>query len=437
MHDFMHEKAAGAFARQEVLGFRRMWRTCRVLHRAAVRKRLGNRRNTRIGEFEVGLAFARCCGPFASPFDRRLRRHGYGNRLPEKVSAVPTFDAGFLFDHECYIPVGLIAHQGLSISAALDVASSARIGKPFMSIAQRLETCAQLVEVHLAGLFQELARPSGTYDAAWPQRLAEAMRHAALGGGKRIRPFLVIETAALFGLQDREALNAAAAVECVHCYSLAHDDLPIMDNDELRRGAPTVWKRFDEWTAILAGDALLTLAFEILARPETHPDPLVRSALVLSLARASGAAGMAGGQALDLAAGKLKAPLNPPIEHVRQLQKMKTGALIRVACEMGALLAKASPGESAEIARYGDALGRAFQIADDLLDAEGDPEMVGKKVAKDAAAGKATFVSHLGIDGARLALRDAENEAKAALKRFGNRSRILEDAASFVANRTR
>lgn len=307
----------------------------------------------------------------------------------------------------------------------------------FMSIAQRLENCARLVEARLDALFEELARPVNALDAPWPHRLSQAMRHATFGGGKRIRPFLVIETAALFGLHDMKALDGAAALECIHCYSLAHDDLPIMDNDELRRGAPTVWKKFDEWTAVLAGAALQTLAFEILARPETHADPKIRADLVLTLARASGASGMAGGQALDLAAEKLSGV--PPLTtaDLRQLQSMKTGALIRAACDMGAILAGAAQSDKAAIAQYGDAIGRAFQIADDLLDAEGDAVTVGKKVAKDAAAGKATFVSHLGIEGARQALYKAEAEAKASLAPFGARAETLIGVASFVSNRKR
>lgn len=273
--------------------------------------------------------------------------------------------------------------------------------------------------------------------ASVPPRLSDAMRHAVLGGGKRIRPFLVVETAALFGVPMDRALDAAAALECVHCYSLVHDDLPAMDNDALRRGRPTVWKAYDDWTAILAGDALLTLAFEILARPSTHPDPRVRSGLVLALAKASGRAGMVGGQMLDLEAEKLGRPPQPGLAHIRVLQAMKTGALIRVACDFGAALGGASDDECAALAGYGDALGFAFQIADDLLDAEGDAATVGKAVGKDATAGKATLVSLMGIGAARARLAEVETEAVVSLARFGDRAANLVEAARFVARRTR
>lgn len=304
-----------------------------------------------------------------------------------------------------------------------------------MSIAQSLQSCAGHVDARLGEIFAELSISSPAPGQAWPDRLVQAIRHAALGGGKRFRPFLVIESAAIFGLPREAALDTAAAIECVHCYSLVHDDLPSMDNDELRRGGPTVWKAYDEWTAILAGDALQSLAFELLARTTTHPDANVRCDLVLSLARASGAGGMAGGQALDLSANKLGVPPEPSIDLVARLQAMKTGALIRAACEMGAILGHASPSERQALALYGEALGRAFQIADDLLDAEGDATMVGKAVAKDAAAGKATLVSVLGIEAARNFLHACEYEAIGALSIFGNRASILKEAAQFVASR--
>lgn len=261
------------------------------------------------------------------------------------------------------------------------------------------------------------------------------MRHAALAGGKRVRPFLVIECAALFGVPEADALDAAAALELIHCYSLAHDDLPAMDNDELRRGQPTVWKAYDEWTAILAGDALLTLAFEVLATPSAAVPPEVQAKLVLALARASGAAGMAGGQAFDLAADKLGDPPSPTADHIGRLQAMKTGALITVACEMGALLGRATDAEMAALTTYGRALGLAFQIADDLLDAVGDAAVVGKAVAKDDAAGKATLVSLLGLDTARAELARAEADAITALGIFGTRAGTLRETARFVVQR--
>jgi farnesyl diphosphate synthase len=303
-----------------------------------------------------------------------------------------------------------------------------------MTFAQSLNAAARLTEATLDGI---LANKSISGEAPEPQagRLIAAMRHAVLGGGKRVRPLLVIESAALFGLAPQNAAHTAAALELVHCYSLAHDDLPAMDNDELRRGQPTVWKAYDEWTAILAGDGLLTLAFEVLARAETHPDPAVRIALVSALARASGAAGMVGGQALDLMADKRGDPAAPTIDHIRRLQAMKTGALLVFACEAGAILGRATDGERRALADFGTALGFAFQIADDLLDAEGDAATVGKAVAKDAAANKATLVSLMGIQKARAMLVETEAAANDALNIFGSRADILREAARFVVNR--
>ena len=271
-----------------------------------------------------------------------------------------------------------------------------------------------------------------------PQRLLEAMRHAGLGAGKRVRPFLVVETASLFGVAREHALMAGAALECVHCYSLVHDDLPAMDNDDLRRGQPTVHKAFDDATAILAGDGLLTLAFDIASRPETHPDPAVRVDLVLALARASGLGGMVGGQMLDLAAegrfdGGSAQRLNEA--EIMRLQAMKTGALLTFACKAGGILGKASAAQREALDRYGAAVGQAFQIADDLLDVEGDPALVGKQTGKDASAGKATIVGILGIDGAKARLRTIVAEAEAALKSFGPSGDVLLACAKFIADR--
>jgi farnesyl diphosphate synthase len=260
------------------------------------------------------------------------------------------------------------------------------------------------------------------------------MRHAALGGGKRFRPFLAVEGARVLGLSDAAALDTACAIECLHCYSLVHDDLPAMDNDELRRGQPTVWKAFDEATAILAGDALLTFAFALLGRPTTHADPAVRALLVLGLAEASGGAGMVGGQVLDLASEKGASDLHS-LDGVTTIQRMKTGALIRFSAEAGAILAGATSEPRRALRTYGEALGAAFQIADDLLDAEGDAGAVGKAVGKDAAAGKATFVTVLGIDGARARLAELNAEARAALAPFGAAASYLTDAIDFVSNR--
>ncbi|MEZ5842834.1 MAG: polyprenyl synthetase family protein [Hyphomicrobiaceae bacterium] len=294
--------------------------------------------------------------------------------------------------------------------------------------AERLAAHATTVEACLAEVLAEACE-------VVPTRLAEAMRHGVLAGGKRLRPFLVIETAGLFGVPVETSVHAAAALECVHCYSLVHDDLPAMDDDRLRRGRPTVWAAYDEWTAILAGDALLTLAFEILSRPQASPAPATRIRLVQALARAAGRAGMVGGQALDLAADKLGEPPSPDEAHVRRLQAMKTGSLILNGVEMGAILADASPADMAALTAYGTALGLAFQIADDLLDAEGDAAVVGKATAKDATAGKATLVSLNGITAARGELAGTIDRAIAALDRLGPRAAALRDAARFVAAR--
>jgi farnesyl diphosphate synthase len=271
-----------------------------------------------------------------------------------------------------------------------------------------------------------------------PDRLIEAMRYSSLNGGKRFRPFLVVESAALFNVPRQNALMAGAALECVHCYSLVHDDLPAMDNDDLRRGQPTAHKAFDEATAILAGDGLLTFAFDILSRQETHADPAVRIALVKALARASGVGGMAGGQILDLAAeGRFAQRRGTEFSEneVRTLQAMKTGALLRFACEAGGILAAAAAPQRQALERYGAAVGQAFQIADDLLDLEGDPALVGKSTGKDAAAGKATMVSVLGAAAAKTRLKQLVAEAEQALAPFGAAADTLIEAARFVADR--
>ncbi len=271
-----------------------------------------------------------------------------------------------------------------------------------------------------------------------PGRLLDAMRYASLGGGKRLRPFLVVETATLFDVPRERALMVGAALECVHCYSLVHDDLPAMDNDAMRRGRPAVHKAFDEATAILAGDGLLTFAFDILARPAVHPDPAVRIGLVEALSRAAGIGGMAGGQMLDLAAegrfgdGK---PLSLDKDEVATLQAMKTGALLHFACIAGARLAQAAAEQRDALHRYGSALGQAFQIADDLLDVEGDAVTLGKATGKDAALGKATLVNVLGIAEAKARLEALVAEAESALTPFGAAAKWLKAAARFVAER--
>jgi farnesyl diphosphate synthase len=247
----------------------------------------------------------------------------------------------------------------------------------------------------------------------------------------------VVESAALFNVPRQNALMAGAALECVHCYSLVHDDLPAMDNDDLRRGRPTVHKAFDEATAILAGDGLLTFAFDILSRQETHPNSAVRIELVTALARASGLGGMAGGQMLDLAAeGRFDSgPQRLGEDEIVKLQAMKTGALLLFGCRSGAILGEAPAAARAALERYGSAVGRAFQIADDLIDVEGDPALVGKQTGKDADAGKATIVGILGIDGARARLRALVAEAAEALSSFGSAATILNEAARFIAER--
>ncbi len=302
------------------------------------------------------------------------------------------------------------------------------------SLALALARTAEAVAAHLDAAIARSGAPG--------ERLAAAMRHAALAGGKRLRPFLVVESAALFGVAPAAAMPAAAALECIHCYSLVHDDLPTMDNDDMRRGRPTVHRAYDEATAILAGDGLLTLAFEILADEGAEADPAVRLALISSLARAAGVAGMIGGQMLDLAAeGRFAegphrgVPLDLPAQAIIELQAMKTGALLRHACEAGALLGRASPAERASLERYARAVGRAFQIADDLLDVEGEAGLVGKAVGKDAAAGKATLVGRLGVEGARAELARLVGEAEAALAGFGSAATLLVEAAYFVADR--
>ena len=271
-------------------------------------------------------------------------------------------------------------------------------------------------------------------EIARPERLLEAMRFASLGGGKRVRPFLVVATAALFGVPRERALMAGAALECIHCYSLVHDDLPAMDNDDMRRGRPTAHKKFDEATAILAGDSLLTFAFDILARPETHPDPAVRIELVTALARASGIGGMAGGQMLDLAAeGRFAGgkPQQLTENEIATLQAMKTGALLQFACLAGAILGETTAAQRKAVEDYGRALGEAFQIADDLLDVEGDAATVGKPTGKDAAAGKATFVGVLGVERARARLAALVAAAEKALEPFGAAGKLAESGRAF------
>lgn len=288
-----------------------------------------------------------------------------------------------------------------------------------------------------AALRDNAEKVTETLDALMPltdtpeSRVVEAMRYASLAGGKRVRPFLVTQSAALFGVDPTAALRAAAAVEMVHCYSLVHDDLPAMDNDDLRRGQPTCHIKFDEATAILAGDALLTKAFEVLADPATHGDARVRANLVLALAKAAGDHGMVGGQMMDLWAedNELDVP------QITRLQRMKTGDLIAVSAEAGAILGKASDDARSALHAYAHDIGLAFQIADDLLDVEGDAATVGKATGKDAGANKATFVSLLGVDKARQQAAMLSEQAAGHLEIFGEKGDLLKQLARFIVER--
>jgi farnesyl diphosphate synthase len=265
-----------------------------------------------------------------------------------------------------------------------------------------------------------------------PGMLREAMRYSLLAPGKRLRPLLALLAARACGQDDRVAMPAACAVEMVHAYSLIHDDLPCMDDDDYRRGQPTVHKQFDEATAVLAGDALQALAFEIMASPETHRDALMRVKLIERMAIASGARGMVGGQMIDM---NPVSESDEPLQVLTRMQKLKTGALITLAGEVGALLGGALENERQAIAGYTNDLGLAFQIVDDLLDVEGDPEILGKATAKDRQAGKVNFVSLLGIEGAQDRVRYLAAQAKQHLASFGTRASSLLHTVDFVLNR--
>ena len=299
-----------------------------------------------------------------------------------------------------------------------------------LDFAKRLDNTAEETEALLGQLLADKVEPD---EIVRPKRLMEAMRYSSLGGGKRLRPFLVVESAAVFGVPRRSALLAGAALECIHCYSLIHDDLPAMDNSDLRRGRPTLHKKTDDATAILAGDGLLTLAFDIITRDEIHRDPTVRLLLTRALARASGVGGMVGGQMLDLA-GEGRFGDREPVD-VARLQQMKTGALLRFGCIAGALLGQASAKEYQALEDYGKALGEAFQIADDLLDVEGDAAALGKPSGQDAALGKATFVTRLGVEGARRRVGDLLARGDSALSIFGEKGDVLRATSRFVAER--
>jgi farnesyl diphosphate synthase len=305
----------------------------------------------------------------------------------------------------------------------------------FEAFSSLLKSVASDTETMLSEL---LAAAPITGERDRPVRLLEAMRYSSLSGGKRIRPLLVVASGNLFGVPRQQSLMAGAALELIHCYSLVHDDLPAMDNDDMRRGRPTTHKAFDEATAILAGDGLLTLAFDVATRPAVHSEAEVRVNLVGALARAAGVGGMVGGQLLDLAAEGRFADGKPRAldeTAIGTLQAMKTGALLQFACAAGAILGKASVVERDALDRYGASVGKAFQISDDLLDVEGDSATLGKAAGKDAAAGKATLVGILGVKTAKARLKTLVSEAEAALAPFGERAQTLVETAKFIAER--
>jgi farnesyl diphosphate synthase len=275
----------------------------------------------------------------------------------------------------------------------------------------------------------DIARLSGPGPAA--DRLVAAMRHGSLEGGKRLRPLLVRQAGAIFNVPANQALTAGLAVEMVHCYSLIHDDLPAMDNDDLRRGRPTVHKAFDEATAILAGDALLTHAFGLLADPQCHPQPAVRIALVTELVAGSGGGGMVGGQMRDIEGEKG----GFSGDEISTMQAMKTGALIRASVRMGAILGGADARALSVLTAYAEAAGRAFQLADDILDVTASAQTMGKATGKDAALGKQTLVSQLGLDGAKARLNQTVAEALSALRTFGPKADGLRATARYFASR--
>ena len=264
-------------------------------------------------------------------------------------------------------------------------------------------------------------------------RLYAAMRHAAIGGGKRLRPLLVTATAALFHVDRAVAVRVGTAVEAIHVYSLVHDDLPCMDDDDMRRGKPTVHRAFDDATAVLAGDSLHALAFEILASPQTHPDPFVRGELVSTLALASGPEGMAGGQMMDIEAENATFDL----QTVMRLQALKTGALIAASVEMGAILGHIPPERRIHLRGYARDIGLAFQIADDILDVEGDPELAGKALQKDADAGKGTFVSLMGLERAKQQAEMLVAQANEHLSCYGSEANLLRAIANYITERDR
>ena len=292
-----------------------------------------------------------------------------------------------------------------------------------MSLADAVRATAKDVDSALNSI---LPQPTGFH-----ARVQEAMRYAVQAGGKRLRPFLVLETASLFGVPRERAMRVACAIECLHTYSLVHDDLPAMDDDDLRRGRPTTHKQFDEATAILAGDALLTIAFEILADEATHPDGAVRAALVMDLARAGGHEGMIGGQMMDIEAPNHSFGANEVIE----LQARKTGALFEFSCIAGTRLAQASAKDFDNLVNYAKDLGLAFQIADDLIDVTGTVEQAGKAVGKDQDAGKATLVSIYGVEGAKAECAKLADRARGWVSGYGAKADSLAGLPAYLLDR--
>ncbi len=285
-----------------------------------------------------------------------------------------------------------------------------------------MQEIADKIEITLNELMPSSSLPEA--------RVIDAMRYSALGGGKRLRPFLVLNSARLFGVDDKHSLRVAAALEMIHCYSLIHDDLPAMDNDDMRRGRPTNHKAFDEATAILAGDSLLTYAFEVLSDEKTCADANIRCELVKELAIAAGGfSGMVSGQMLDLTAGE-KPDID--LETISRLQDMKTGCLIRYGCEAGAIIGKASKKERDALVSYSKDIGLAFQITDDILDIEGDASLVGKAVGKDEDAGKVTFVSLLGLGEAKIRAKELVERANQTLDIFGDKAEFLQKVAEYI-----
>ncbi len=290
-------------------------------------------------------------------------------------------------------------------------------------LTQSMHDVAERVSGQLDELLRPIDGPRG--------RVIDAMRYACLAGGKRLRPYLVISSANLFDVNRRNALRVAAAIEMIHCYSLIHDDLPAMDDSDMRRGRPSAHNEFDEATAILAGDGLLTEAFAVLADSATHDDSAVRAQLVLTLANAAGIGGMVGGQMIDISGERGDLDL----DGISELQRLKTGALIKFSCIAGAILASADDAVFTALNNYADDLGLAFQVVDDLLDAEGTAEEIGKPIGQDADMDKATFVKLLGHDGARDKAQELANSACARLDLFGDKAEALRQVAQFVVDR--